>query len=75
MGSRFCTLAKQIYGPIEGKAIAAAWTFNKYKYYLLGMQDWLLVVDHKPLIPILSTIELLLIPNPRIANYRVKLLP
>ena len=39
------------------------------------MQDWTLTVDHKPLIPILSTKELQLIANPRIANQRVKLLP
>ena len=39
------------------------------------MKDWLLAVDHKPLIPILSTKELMLIPNTRIANQRVKMLP
>ena len=39
------------------------------------MKNWLLAVDHKQLIPILSTKELLLIPNPRIANQQVKMLP
>ena len=32
-------------------------------------------VDHKPLVPILSTKDLDAIPNPRILNQRVKLLP
>ena len=75
MGSRFCSQAEQRYAPIEGEALAAAWGANKCRYYLLGMKDWLLAVDHKPLIPILSTKELMLIPNPRIANQRVKMLP
>ena len=35
----------------------------------------MLAVDHKPLIPILGTKDLQSIPNPRIANQRVKLLP
>ena len=75
MGSRFCTPTEQRYAPIEGEAMAAAWAANKCRYYLLGMKEWLLAVDHKPLIPILSTKELLAIPNPRLANQRVKLLP
>ena len=39
------------------------------------MPRWTLAIDHKPLVPILSTKELDTIPNPRIMNQRVKLLP
>ena len=38
------------------------------------MPDWILAMDHKPLIPIMGTKELDLIPNPRILNQHVKLL-
>ena len=75
MGSRFCTNAETRYAPIEGEALAAAWGTAKCKHYLLGMPHWTLAVDHKPLVPILSTKDLDAIPNPRILNQRVKLLP
>ena len=39
------------------------------------MPHWTLAVDHKPLVPILSTKDLDAILNPRILNQRVKLLP
>ena len=39
------------------------------------MPHWTLAVDHNPLVPILSTKDLDAIPNPRILNQRVKLLP
>ena len=63
------------YAPVEGEALAAAWGTAKCKHYLLGMSHWTLAVDHKPLVPILSTKDLDAIPNPRILNQRVKLLP
>ena len=75
MGSRFCTSAETRYAPVEGEALAAAWGTAKCKHYLLGMPHWTLAVDHKPLVPILSTKDLYTIPNPRILNQRVKLLP
>ena len=74
VGSRFCSGAEQRYAPIEGEALAAAWATNKCRYFLLGLQ-FLLAVDHKPLLPIFSTKALDLISNPRIRNQRVKLLP
>ena len=55
--------------------MAAAWGVTKCRHYLLGMPKWTLAVDHKPLIPILSTKDLNEIPNPRILSQRVKLLP
>ena len=75
MGTRFCNTAEQKYAPIEGEALAAAWGTQKCRYYLLGMPDWILAMDHKPLIPIMGTKELDSIPNPRILNQHVKLLP
>ena len=46
--------------------MAAAWTVNKFKYFLLGIQKFTLAVDHKPLIPLLGNKPLEIITNPRI---------
>ena len=75
MGSRFCSTAEQAYAPIEGEALAAAWAARKCRHFLLGLPDFLLALDHKPLIPIFGSRALDLIVNPRIMNQRVKLLP
>ena len=75
MGSRFCNNAEMRYAPIEGEALAAAWGTVKCRHYLLGMPSWTLAVDHKPLVPIMGTKDLDMIPNPRIMNQRVKILP
>ena len=75
MGSQFCNNAEARYAPIEGEALAAAWGMLKCRHYLLGMPKWTLAVDYKPLVPILSTKDLDAIPNPRILNQRVKVLP
>ena len=75
IGSRFCHSAEQNYAPIEGEATAAAWAANKCRFFLLGLPSFLLALDHKPLLPILSDKELGTITNPRLLNQKVKLLP
>ena len=75
VGSRFCHQAEQNYAPIEGEAKAAAWATDKCRFFLLGLTDFLLAVDHLPLIPIFSSKELGTIDNPRIRQQKVKLLP
>ena len=75
VGSRFCSQAEQSYAPIEGEALAASWGANKCRYFLLGLSDFTLALDHKPLIPIFGHKSLDLIINPRIMNQKIKLLP
>jgi hypothetical protein len=75
VGSRFCHQAEQNYAPIEGEALASAWGANKCRYFLLGLADFTLALDHKPLIPIFGQKALDMIANPRIMNQKVKLLP
>ena len=75
VGSRFCHQAEQNYAPIEGEAKAAAWATDKCRFFLLGLPNFLLALDHKPLIPIFSDKELGTIDNPRIRQQKVKLLP
>ena len=75
VGSRFCHQAEQLYAPIEGEAAAAAWAVEKCKFFLLGLPDFLLALDHKPLISIFGDKEIGYVTNPRLRNQKVKLLP
>ena len=76
VGSRFCHQAEQNYAPIEGEAKAAAWAVNKCKFFLLGLPNFILATDHKPLVTILARDkELGTIENHRIRQQKVKLLP
>ena len=75
VGSRFCHQAEQNYAPIEGEAKAAAWATDKCRYFLLGLTNFLLALDHLPLITIFSDKELGTVDNPRIRQQKVKLLP
>lgn len=76
VGSRFCSGAEQRYSPICGEATAAAWGVEKCKFFLLGHPKFQLCLDHRPLLKIFSpTMDLAAIPNPRLFNQKVKLLP
>ena len=75
VGSRFCKQAEQNYAPIEGEACAAAWAAEKCKYFLLGLPNFTLALDHKPLLSILADKELGDVTNPRLRNQKDKLLP
>ena len=76
VGSRFCNGAESRYHPICGEGTAAAWGVDKCKFFLLGLDNFILCLDHRPLIKIFSpTTELGSIPNPRLYNQKQKLLP
>ena len=75
VGSRFCHQAEQHYAPIEGEATAAAWATDKCRFFLLGLPNFLLALDHMPLISIFRDKEIGYVTNPRIRNQKVKLLP
>ena len=72
--SKFNNPAESRYAPIEGEAHAAAWAMDKCKFFLLGLSNFILCVDHKPLISILGNKELCDIPNPRLLSQREKTL-
>ena len=63
------------YAPIEGEAKAASWAVDKCKFFLLGLSNFILALDHRPLISIFSDKELGSVDNPRIRSQKVKLLP
>ena len=55
---RFTSPAEFRYAPVEGECLAAAWSFEKAKYFTLGAPDLILAVDHKPMLKRLVDKEL-----------------
>ena len=54
--------------------MAAAWAMNRCKFFLLGLPQFLLCVDHKPLVSIFGDKEMADIPNPWLMNQKEKTL-
>ena len=72
-GSKFCSPAESRYHPIEGEGQATITGLEKCKFFVLGLENLILCVDHKPLIAILGDKQDLAdIPNPRIMNFKLK---
>ncbi|KAJ8336082.1 hypothetical protein SKAU_G00394250 [Synaphobranchus kaupii] len=74
VGSRFTHAAESRYAPIEGEALAVADALDKARYFMLGCEDLIVVVDHKPLLKLLADRALDDIPNPRLRNLKEKTL-
>ena len=74
-GSRFLKPAETRYAPIEGEALAVAWALEQTKYFTLGNQDLVVVVDHKPAVGIFETKTLDEIPNHRLFSFKQASLP
>ena len=72
--SRFCTAAETRYHPIEGELLALTWALEKTAYYTLGCPNLLDLVDHKPLLGLLTTRNLGHIENPRLLHLAERLL-
>ena len=72
-GSKFCTPAESRYHPIEGEALAAIYGLQKCKFFVLGLDNLILTLDHKPLLPIFGSNQHLEdIENPRLLNFKLK---
>ena len=72
-GSKFCTPAESRYHPIEGEGQAVITGLSKCKFFILGLENLILCIDHKPLLAILNDKQNLEeIPNPRIMNVKLK---
>ena len=57
---------------IELKALAACWAMKKCNMYLQGLHHFTLLTDHQPLIPILNSMGIAHVENPRLM---MKILP
>ena len=63
-GSRHLSEAELNYAPIEGEALALTWALRKGKLYLIGDHNFIIAVDHKPLLRVLGDRNLADIDNP-----------
>ena len=54
VGSRFTHAAESRYAPIEGEALAVVDALDKARYFVLGCEDLIVAVDHKPLLKLLA---------------------
>ncbi len=69
-GSRFLSPTEMNYCPLEGEALGVAYALEQTRYFTLGFNDLLVVVDHEPLVKIFSDRRLDEIENPRM--FRLK---
>ena len=60
--SRTMTDAEKRYSQIEKELLAIVWTCEKFSRYLIGMDTFRIITDHKPLIPIINDKDLDVIP-------------
>ncbi len=73
--SRFLQESESNYCPLEGEALAVAWSLKKAKMFLLGCPEFLIQTDHKPLVPIFGDKALSTIDNPRLVRLKEKTFP
>lgn len=69
--SRYMSPTEDRYSPVEGEALAGAWSFKNAQYFVLGCEN---LVDHKLLLGILKDKYLKDIENPRLVNLKEKTL-
>ena len=69
-GSRFLRPAERRYAPVEGEALAIAWSLEQTRYFTQGCDRLVVVTDHKPLLKLFGDRTLDEIANPRL--FRLK---
>ena len=74
-GSRFLTDTETRYAMVELEMLAALWAMTKCRVYLLGLPTFSLVVDHRPLLPILDHYTLDAVENPRLQRMKERMAP
>ena len=71
-GSRPLKSAEMRYAPVEGEALAVAWSLDQTRYFTQGCNDLLVLTDHKPLCKLLGDRSLDEIHNPRLLRLKEK---
>ena len=72
-GSRLIVPAESRYAMIELECLAAAWAMKKCKSFLEGLPLFEVVLDHRPLIPILNDYALDQLDNQRLLRLRLQM--
>ena len=73
-GSQFLSDTESRYAVIELELLAVTWAISKCNIFLAGLQHFLVITDHHPLIPILNNHRLDEIENPRLQRMKAKLM-
>ncbi|XP_059084410.1 uncharacterized protein LOC131881541 [Tigriopus californicus] len=73
-GSRFLQDTETRYAIVELEALAIWWAINKCKVYLLGLPHFVVLTDQKSLVSLFNNFSIDAIDNPKVQNYRTKLL-
>ena len=74
-GSRYLADAETRYATIELELLAAVWAMSKCRLYLIGLPNFTLMTDHRPLIPILNTYTMDAVENPRLQRMMGNIAP
>ena len=74
-GSHFLSTTQQRYAPVEGEALAVAWSLEQSKYFTQGCPSLIVVTDHAPLVKIHGDRTLDEITNDRIFRLKQRTLP
>ena len=74
-GSRFLKPAESRYSPVEGEALAIAWSLNQTKYFTQGCPNLIVKTDHKPLLGVFRSTSPDQITNARLFSLKQKTLP
>ena len=69
-GSRFLRQAETRFAPVEGEALAIAWSLEQTRYFTQGCDRLIVVTDQKPLLKLFGDRTLYDIANPRL--FRLK---
>lgn len=73
-GSRFLKPSETRYAPVEGEALAIAWSLEQTRHFTQGCDELLVVTDHKPLVKLFSDRTLDEITNPRLFKLKQRTL-
>ena len=63
VGYRLCNDAESRYAPVEGDMLGVAWALSNTRTWMLGCERLKVVMDHKPLVGLLSNRSLADIMN------------